>query len=44
MKGFLKQLGIQLAISSVFVAADQAVRTMVSHALKSKVLKDQDKK
>lgn len=40
MKEILKRLGIQLAVNSAFVAADQAVRTVVSHALKSHVLKD----
>lgn len=42
MKDILKRLGVTLAIQSVFVAADQTVRTVVAHTLKSKVFKDKD--
>jgi hypothetical protein len=38
MKEMLKQIGIQIAVSSAYVAVDQAVRDVVSHVLKGHVL------
>jgi hypothetical protein len=41
-KEWLKQLMVQLGVQSIFVAADQAVRTVVSAKVKPMIGRDED--